>query len=168
MKFLRVLKRLFGKADDDTVRQLILILLLDTPMKLDAQTMEVAARKAWVEAFGANDDGSPFVFSGTADSGFVLSPHGNAVLVFPTLRGVRNLDAPRNASSACAAAWAKYSADVSVGLAHAFETRTAALQKYIALLTAELIDTSCLALLHLASGRMYAADKELRQQLRDD
>lgn len=158
--------RLFRKKDDKA--HFILVLLLRAPYLLDRSTLESAARTAWLDKFGANEDGSDFVCSGTSDSGFVLSPHGNAFLLLPTLRGVRKLGVPQNlADPGCSDAWAAYAADVSVGLVYSCETDRNRLRVYMATLTAELIDQNCLALVHPESGRIFAAHPGLSQELRE-
>jgi len=162
-------KRLFGKKDAAPKEPLIFILLLSAPKALERDDLEGLARKAWLADFGPNNDRADFVYSGTPDSGFVLSPHGNAFIVFPLLRGVRMLTPPAQfPSTAAATAWASHTADVSIGIVHRWDKDEAKLRRYLTRLTAELIDGDCLALLHPASGRLVPADSTLAQQLREN
>jgi hypothetical protein len=160
---MNILQRLFGRkqAEPD-----VLLILLSAPFRIECESLEAAAQRAWTPRFGANDDGNDFVVSGTPDSGFVLSPYGNAFIVFPTVRGIRNVATPRNLTEpGCSEAWTNYVADVSIGLVHNYENSVEKMRAYIATLTAELIDEKCLGLLQIANERVHVA-KDLAQQLR--
>jgi hypothetical protein len=155
----------FGRERREEKRS-VLVLLRRSPFALDRDAMEAVARHAWGHDFGRNRDGSPYVDSEEPGM-FVLSPHGNAILVAGTLRGQRRMQLPRNlAESDCPDAWADYAADVSVGLTYVYERDWQRLRRYVGTLAAELIDDETLALYHIATHRLLSVDGDLRRRLR--
>src|SRR5262249_35126360 len=132
-------------------REILLLLLRRSPANLTPSRLEAAARSAWSSRFGPNIDGSDYLWSGTEGSGFVLQAHGNAFSVFGASKGVRELDPPHRIDESESSIWSNYSHDVSVSVAHCYDTDPQRLCAYVANLVAELVDQDTLGLLHLGS-----------------
>jgi hypothetical protein len=150
-------------------RKLLLMLLRRSPARLNAETLEAAARSAWENRFGRNHDGSDYVESGEEGFGFVVQAQGNAFLVIETQKGKRELKAPVHAEPDTAIGiWSEYSHELSVGVAYNYDTDVSRLCFFVANLVAALADGETLGLFHLDSGRLWRLEHEIVERLRSE
>jgi hypothetical protein len=153
-------------SEVDAQKEYLLVLLRRSAAVLTDDSLEAAARTAWGKRFGPNSDGSAYVDPGSSELVFILEAHGNAFLVIRSERGKRQLQTPKVFHPARAAdLWSEYSHDVSVGLAHDFDTDRAKLQAYVGSLAAALADELTIGLLHPSSGQVWQLDRAVLERL---
>ncbi len=148
-------------------RKYLLIILRRSPAKLRADTLEAAARSAWGH-FGRNDT-SRYVDRGVSDVMFVMQAHGNAFSLIASQKSDRKLDEPTTfVPPESSSVWKNYSHDLSIGVAHAYDSSPAKLAAYVGTLCARLCDGDSLALIHPASRRLWQLNKGVIEQLQND
>jgi hypothetical protein len=153
----------------DVQNEYLLVLLLRSAAELSTGAVEVAAGVAWGERFGRNSDGTGYVEPGSTDSVILLQAHGNAFLVIRSDRLKRKLRAPLVFHPESAAdLWSEYSHDVSVGVAHNYETKAGKLQAYVGSLAAALCDEHTIGLFHPNSGQVWRLDRAVLDRLAAD
>lgn len=147
-------------------RNFLLVILRRTPVDLQPQSLETAARSAWTERFGANEDGSAYVERGVPGVMHMLQAHGNAFTVIGAERSGRKLEPPTSFFPESAAAlWNDYTHDVSVGVTYNYDTDPTKLAAFVATLASSLSDDRSVAVYHPASRRLWALDEAVRAKL---
>lgn len=142
------------------------MVLRSAPADLRVETIEAAAQTAWSAKFGPNGDGSNYVERGLPGFTYVLQAHGNAFTIFGSKKGGRTWDPPLTfAPESAAALWGEYTHDLSVGVAHNYDTDQARLGGFVARLTAALCDDHSIAIFHPATRRFWMLDRSTVDQL---
>lgn len=150
----------------DAQKECLLLLLRRSPAVLTADALEAAACAAWEDRFGPKRDGNEYVQPGSSDSVVLLHAHGNAFLVIASDRIKRKLRAPDILHPESAAQlWSEYSHDLSVGVAHDFDTNRANLEAYVASLAVALCDESTIGVFHPFSGQVWRLDEAVLERL---
>lgn len=158
-----------GDSAVDAQNEYLLVLLRRAVADLSTGAVEAAADAAWGGRFGGNSDGTGYVEPGSSDSVILLQAHGNAFLVIRSDRLKRKLRAPDVFHPESAAdLWSEYSHDVSVGVAHDYDTEAGRLQTYVATLAVALCDEHTIGLFHPNSGQVWRIDQAVLDRLTAD
>ena len=137
-------------------RKFLLMILRRSPAHLRQDTLEAAARAAWSEYFGPDDESSQYVARGAQGLWYVLQAHGNAFTVAESDKQDHRLDPPTTFfPNSAAQAWTEYSHVTWVGVAYDYDTDPAKLAAYVARLTATLCDDQSIAVYHPATRRLW-------------